>query len=242
MSVRDFIERQFPFDIFRSCLPGDHSRQVTAEYCARQAVWNIKGSGKVLDLGCGEGDSAEFFRMTNRNLAWFGVDLQDSPEVRARTRGDDMFATFDGTNLPYGNAVFDLVFSRQVLEHVRHPDALLQEVVRVLKPHGFFVGSVSYLEPYHSFSIFNFTPYGILRVFRDAGLELIELRPGIDGPTLIARQVFNRARLFDVFFRRSPFNLVIAGIGHAFRLGNEHINFLKLQFAGHVCFYCRKPR
>ncbi len=32
---------------------------------------------------------------------------------------------FDGISLPYGNGVFDLILTRQVFEHVRHPDRLL---------------------------------------------------------------------------------------------------------------------
>ena len=200
MSVRSFIERQPAFDLLRPFLPSDQSRQATAEHYARRAAREIGGIERILDLGCGEGDSADLFREISPNAACFGVDIDDSPEVRARTRTNGTFASFGGVDLPYRDASFDLVFSRQVFEHVRYPDALIRDVVRVLKPAGLFAGSVSYLEPYHSFSIFNFTPYGLLRVFEDAGLELVELRPGIDGPTLIARQVFNRSRLFQVFF------------------------------------------
>lgn len=40
------------------------------------------------------------------------------------------------------------------------PESLLADVTRVLRPGGAFVGSVSCLEPYHSFSYWNFTPYG----------------------------------------------------------------------------------
>lgn len=199
------------------------------------------GPAKILDLGCGEGDSAEFFGKVCPNAAWFGVDIQDSPEVRARSCTNRALAAFDGISLPYGNGVFDLIFTRQVFEHVRHPDRLLGEVARILKPGDLFVGSVSYLELYHSFSVFNFTPYGIMRVVQDAGLDLMELRPGIDGPTLIARQVFNRARLFEAFFQHSPLNLCIAGVGRALWLRHEHMNFLKLQFAGQICFSARKP-
>ncbi len=241
MSVRSFIERQPAFDLFRPFLPSDHSRQVTAEYYGRGAGQDMAGPAKILDLGCGEGDSAEFFGKACPNAAWFGVDIQDSPEVRARSCTNRALAAFDGISLPYGDGVFDLIFTRQVFEHVRHPDRLLGEVARILKPGGLFVGSVSYLEPYHSFSVFNFTPYGIMRVVQDAGLDLMELRPGIDGPTLIARQVFNRARLFEALFRRSPLNLCIAGVGRALRLRHEHMNFLKLQFAGQICFSARKP-
>ena len=104
------------------------------------------------------------------------------------------------------------MFSRQVFEHVRHPDALMREVARVLKPGGVFFGSVAYLEPYHSRSIFNFTPYGLMTVLGNAGLRLSELRPGIDpkrAPLLCLVSVFGvqlvgapdeRAAEFDQLF------------------------------------------
>ncbi len=240
MSLRNFIEKQHSFDLFRPFLFSDHSRQATAECFAREAVRHLSGAGRILDLGCGEGDSEAFFSEVDPNADWFGVDIEDSPEVRARRHTDGAVATFDGTNLPFRDGAFDLIYSHQVFEHVRHPDELLRDVARVLGPGGRFVGSVSYLEPYHSYSIFNFTPYGVMRVLQDAGLELEALSPGIDGPTLIARQVFNRARFFQAFFRHSPFNLAIGGLGRAFGLRHEHINFLKLQFTGQICFAARK--
>jgi SAM-dependent methyltransferase len=241
MSVRKLIERQSAFTLFRPILAEDHSKQVTAEQLARAVSREFDGDAMVLDLGCGEGNSKEFFEETYVRALWFGVDIDDSPEARARKCEGGNFATFDGINLPYRDATFDLIFSRQVLEHVRHPDRLLRDVARVLKPGGHYVGSVSYLEPYHSYSIFNFTPYGVMRVFEEAGLDVLELRPGVDGPTLMIRQMVMGAAFLKFCFRRSPFNLAITLLGHALGLRHQHINFLKLQFAGHIGFVARRP-
>jgi SAM-dependent methyltransferase len=239
--MRKLIERQAAFALFRPVLAEDHARQMTAEQLAQAALSGLDDEVRVLDLGCGEGDSQDFFRQARGGVLWFGVDIAESAEVQARTRRDGNFATFDGINLPYREDCFDLVFSRQVLEHVRYPDHLLQEVARVLKPGGRFVGSVSYLEPYHSRSIFNFTPYGVLRVFEEAGLELRELRAGIDGPSLILRQMLMAPKVLEGLFRYSPFNLIIGLLGRVLALRPQHINFLKLQFAGHIGFDARKP-
>lgn len=45
----------------------------------------------------------------------------------------------DGKGLPCEDAIFDLVFSRYVLEHVTDPSALLSDIYRVLKPGGSFL-------------------------------------------------------------------------------------------------------
>jgi hypothetical protein len=123
-----------------------------------------------------------------------------------------------------------------VLEHVRYPDRLLPDVTRVLKKGGLFIGEVSYLEPYHSYSVFNFTPYGLSRVFADAGLELRELRPGIDAYSLITRQLLGGPRALDFLFKRSPMNSMIGLMGTVAMLPPPMIGFLKLQYAGQFCF------
>jgi len=240
MPFKNVIERQSAFNLFQSVLPKDHSRQVTAADLARVGVRQLPERAKVLDLGCGEGNSIDLFKRLAPEAVWHGVDIGDSPEVRSRTLQDANFATFDGTNLPYESDFFDLLYSRQVLEHVRAPDALLRDAVRVLKPGGIFVGSVAYLEPYHSFSIFNFTPYGVMRTFQDAGLEVLELRPGVDAPSLILRQALLGPRIFKPLFRWSPMNGVVGLLGRVTGLQHQHINFLKLQFTGHIGFVARR--
>jgi SAM-dependent methyltransferase len=152
-----------------------------------------------------------------------------------------MISSFNGVDLPYPSNYFDLIFCRQVLEHVRHPDKLIADVFRVLKPGGLFMSSVSYLEPYHSYSIFNFTPYGIVRVFVDAGFKLVEIRPGIDASVLINRQLFNRSKLLSPIWKINFLYKTMSLIGRIFNLEHRECNFLKIQFSGHIVFLARNP-
>jgi SAM-dependent methyltransferase len=195
---------------------------------------------RVLDLGCGEGGSVELFRRLMPSATWHGIDIESSPEVDRRNRQDIVFDTFDGIHLPYADAHFDLVYSNQVLEHVRYPDALLTDVQRVLKPRGLFIGGVSYLEPYHSRSIFNFTPYGLIRVMEDAGLELQELRPGIDSFSAIFRQLLGGPAFLNFLWRMSPMNVAIGVVGSVALLPAEMRAFLKIQYCAQFCFLARK--
>ncbi len=187
-------------DVIGDSLPTDHARQVNlADMLA--AHLRSSGSTEMLDLGCGDGRAVDIVTRASADVCYTGIDIEDSPEVRSRSRADAEFRTFDGVSIPFGNGSFDLVYSSSVLEHVRHPEPLLREVTRVLRPGGIFLGSVSFLEPYHSYSIFNFTPYGLQTVLRDAGLEVRWLRPGIDGLTLTIRSLgFHRQ--FNRWFRK----------------------------------------
>jgi SAM-dependent methyltransferase len=198
--------------------------------------------GTVLDLGCGAGDSVDQFRDVNPSVAWVGADVESSPEVARRTRADAEFRTFDGVHIPAGDGELDAVYCKQVLEHVRSPEPLLAEVARVLRPGGSFAGSTSQLEPFHSLSTWNYTPYGLKLLLEQAGLELVEVRPGIDSLALIV----NRGVGMRSFTRRwwaheSPLNRLVDGFGRVRRLEPAQVNAIKLLLCGQFAFLARRP-
>src|SRR5829696_4737995 len=142
-------------DLLGSRIPADHSHAMLADDLARlyMARPDRPPAPRVLDLGCGAGDSVDLFRSLDPRTRWTGADVEQSPEVAQRTRTDADFVSFDGRRLPFADASFDLVYCKQVLEHVRHPAALLVDAARVLRPDGAFVGSTSHLEAFHSRSL-----------------------------------------------------------------------------------------
>lgn len=221
------------YPLIEQAIPNDHSRPAgPSEMLKKYGA----GSKHVLDLGCGDGRGLDEVRKFIPEAAYVGVDIEVSPEVSSRIRDDGEFLTYDGVNLPFEDQTFDLVYSSQVFEHIRHPDQVASEVRRVLKPGGWFVGSLSNLEPYHSFSIFNYTPYGLFRLIDDSGLKLIEMRPGVEGISLIVRQVTNR--------KISGFRLCYPLIELMSRLKNwdaQRRNYLKLRLSGHIIFASKRP-
>ena len=80
-------------------------------------------------------------------------------------------------------------FQSQSFEHVLNPYDSMAEVARCLKPGGSFIGSVSFLEPYHAFSTFGYSPHGFITVAQKAGLVLRRLHPETDGLGLIFRKL-----------------------------------------------------
>jgi SAM-dependent methyltransferase len=200
----------------KESLPGDHSRQVTAEAVLQARVAKGFAPAKVLDFGCGDGRSIDLFRRVLPQTDWTGVDIKASPEVASRRRQDGRFVTYDGYELPFPDRSFPLVYSHQVLEHVRKPQT-------------------SQFEPYHSYSLWNFTVYGFKRIVEDAGMQLAELRPGIDGFTLMRRTYEGRPPEMSKYFsQESPINEEIEKAAGDKR--TQVRNFRKLLFCGQFAF------
>jgi SAM-dependent methyltransferase len=232
-------------ELLRSALPADHARQTLADCYIECEVGRTAGQPwRVLDLGCGSGSSVDFFRARDPDVQWIGLDVLDPHQ--AATRTDARFETFDGVSIPFDRGSFDLVYCKQVLEHVRHPCPLLADVHRVLTSGGYLAGSTSQLEPFHSLSMWNYTPVGFAHLVEEAGLTLIETRPSIDALTLIARRLVPRGR---PVFRwrvgrrwggRSPLNRLIDLYARAFRLDVQQVNATKLMFSGQFTFLAQR--
>lgn len=227
-------------------IPADSSAQSLADdyvdRFARGALGIAPDGARVMDLGAGEGGSVDRFRALAPGCRWVGVDIEHSVESRARTRTDAEFVLYDGVHLPFDDARFDLVYCKQVLEHVAHPEPLLAEVSRVLRPGGAFAGSTSQLEAFHSDSRFNYTPFGLAEAMREAGLAVEELRPGIDGFTLLVRRVLGTPRwMARAWATESPLNRAIDLAARVRRADHVAVNTAKLVFCGQFSFLARRP-
>lgn len=99
--------------------------------------------GRILDLGSADGvfSKVVFDKSKAKNLV--GIDVLPSSVAWANHhwgRGGKMkFFVGDAHKLKFKSATFDAVFSLEMLEHVRHPRKVLNEMKRVLKPGGYGV-------------------------------------------------------------------------------------------------------
>jgi SAM-dependent methyltransferase len=228
-----------------SRIPADHSRSVLADHYAERylARPGRPSAPAVLDLGCGAGDSVDLFRSLEPAVRWTGADLPSSPEVDRRTRTDAEFVTFDGERLPFPDASFDLVYCKQVLEHVRRPQPLLADVARVLRPDGWLVGSTSHLEAFHSRSVWNYTPYGLMLLLADAGLDLVEVRPVIDAFTLVTWRALGTPSFFHRWWaRESPPYRAISLLARVTGWDDRTVNTAKLTLSGQFTFLAHPVR
>ncbi len=230
------------YDLVDICIPNNHNHQVNSRDLLDDLFGVENGIEQVIDLGCGDGSSIDYFRAKAPYVTWFGLDIKESPEISARTRNDVPFYVFDGINIPFRDGRIDLIYCNQVLEHVRYPVELLREAFRILRPGGFFIGSTSHLEPYHSYSVWNYTPYGFWLLLQDTGFQVLEIRPSIDALTLIIRRGLGCPSFFSRWWNEeSPLNQCINVMGKAMKMQPSNINLLKLLFCGQFCYVARKP-
>jgi SAM-dependent methyltransferase len=228
-------------------LPGDTSEQYHA---FKEALRAIRGESvsaterfKILDLGCGKGDSCEDFMRTGHPVEWLGLDIEDSPEAKGSGDRHGRVHVYDGIHIPFEDATFDMVYSRQAFEHVLFPRELLSDVLRVLRNGGVFAGSCSALEPFHSRSICNFTPYGFCTLLASAGFRGIHVRPGIDGLSLIARKLLAFAGISMgswFFVHESPLNMLLEAATRILGFETRRRAAIKLLFSGHFVFSAMK--
>jgi SAM-dependent methyltransferase len=115
---------------------------------------------EVLLLGCG--DASERGALIRLGYLPVAFDIK-------RSDGTDFLA--DAHRVPLQDASFDVVLSMQVLEHLHSPWIAVAEVARVLRPGGWFVGSVAFLKPYHR-SYFHMTHRGVAWLLKGAGLTV----------------------------------------------------------------------
>src|SRR3954468_436103 len=120
-----------------------HSIHTEAERAAWDRILDLVLAGRsaldALDVGCGTGFLA--LELAARGHRVTGIDFAPSMVARARekAKAQGLAARFDqgdAEHLPYPNGSFDLVISRHVLWTLPHPDAALDEWLRVLRPGG----------------------------------------------------------------------------------------------------------
>ena len=87
-------------------------------------------AGRILDLGCSDGVLAERLREAGHHVT--GVDLVAHEGVKERV---DRFieADLDLGIPPEAEGPFDVVLAADVLEHVRHPDRILDQIARAAR-------------------------------------------------------------------------------------------------------------
>ncbi len=153
---------------------------------------------RVLEIGCGGAQNRAWVR--RRGLQYVGTDVSRTrvPDRLRRHGGPDLLC--DAHFLPFRDRQFDVVYCAAVTEHLPCPQRVAQEVFRVLKPGGYYLGNVSFLEPWHDNSFFHMTPLGVVEMLLRARFTIdhVWASRGYSGfqalPAMAFRRLFKAAR------------------------------------------------
>ena len=113
--------------------------------------YSLNESGKMLDVGCGEGRHIFGIMQNYPEMKCIGLDMDDDSLIKAE-EGYEFFESISNAgaeflkgsaySLPFQNNSLDLIVCSEVLEHLHHYNDAVKEIHRVLKPGGKFYASV----------------------------------------------------------------------------------------------------
>jgi ubiquinone/menaquinone biosynthesis C-methylase UbiE len=100
--------------------------------CIDKLGFTFGGDESLLDSGCGDGRVARLLRQRVRKVQAIDVEPFDTWADKDGLE----FSVADAERLPFEDASFDIVHSKDSLHHMDSPEQALEEYRRVLKPGG----------------------------------------------------------------------------------------------------------
>ncbi len=136
----------------------------------RYAAHLFRGGMRVLEVGPDAVPSTFQIGIGTGPITWETVDLSGRADVTHEMRDDMRF--------PMEDDRYDIVFSSQVIEHVRRVWLWVPELARVCKPGGYVITINPVSWPYHEAPIdcWRIFPEGMRALYEDAGLRVLMSR------------------------------------------------------------------
>lgn len=127
------------------------------ESCIHAVARFTRGHDKdLLEIGVGAG--TDHLQWARAGARCHGVDLTDAGIecTRRHLALYGLSSHLQRTNaeqLPFANSSFDLVYSWGVIHHTEHPERIIREIHRVLRPGGRFIGMFYHRNSVNTFRI-----------------------------------------------------------------------------------------
>ena len=186
--------------LFHHILPGFLKRLIDPETnkIDKFVISNVSEGGNeslILDAGAGEcrfKDKLKYARYVAVD-ATYGDQSWDYSRI-------DVASSLDC--LPFESDIFDIIICTQVLEHVREPQRVLDELFRTLKRGGIALISAPQGWGVHQapHDYFRFTCYALSHLLKQAGFEKITITPSCGYFSYLANRltVFPKAMFWQI--------------------------------------------
>ncbi|OJJ16410.1 hypothetical protein BKI52_34550 [marine bacterium AO1-C] len=112
-------------------------------FIVTQVAEHTSKDAKILDVGCGNGNMS--LALGANGCEVLGVDISPKAIFYAQKRNpypNVFFAVKDVNTLIADGKKYDAIVCSEVLEHLQHPEKLLQEIRKLLTPNGVLVVTV----------------------------------------------------------------------------------------------------
>jgi 2-polyprenyl-3-methyl-5-hydroxy-6-metoxy-1,4-benzoquinol methylase len=102
-----------------------------------------KGENKILEIGCGTGNTGLELKQQGKAVEIVGVDIVPEVLEIAKSKIDKTIcADIETLKLPFSNEYFDYILLGDVLEHLKNPWQVLLCLTQFIKKRGFIIASI----------------------------------------------------------------------------------------------------
>lgn len=160
-------------------------------------------SGKnILDIGCGIKPYRDLFN----SASYIGIDIEDGGHSNQAKTVDKFY---NGVDIPYPDGSFNIVICTEVLEHVKEPEKLLNEIKRVLKTEGQVFLTMPFVWNEHEvpYDFNRFTRYEHKVIFEKSGLTIKSLEE-TTGVFRVCGQLISAFIFERLFVKNKPLKLL----------------------------------
>jgi len=154
-------------------------------------------SNKILDIGCGEGQTGWALKKSGKAKEVVGIELVEGPAKRAESRLDKVIhGDVEEITLSFQPEYFDYIILADVVEHLIDPWRVIKQLSSFLNREGFLIASIPNIGhwrilkdlilfdkwEYQKEGILDkahlrfFTKGGIVEMMREAGFEVESIR------------------------------------------------------------------
>ena len=130
---REFYQNLYssPYEPFRRSGYGSELALFLRKLVVKRAKEKFYKAGKMLDIGCGIGNFADYFE------EYFGIDIIKSAleELKNKHKKNNVLVS-DAGKLPFKKESFSFIIAVEVLQYIRNKEEFFDEIFRVMKPNS----------------------------------------------------------------------------------------------------------